>query len=43
MAVIIGCIAQKTFKQYIYLTFLMFFAILTYGLMGMEMFAGKFD
>lgn len=36
-------IALKTYRSYIYLTFLMFFAILTFGLIGMELYAGKFD
>lgn len=43
MAVIIGNIAKRTFKQYIYLTLLMFFAILIYGLMGSEVYSGMFD
>ncbi|CAD8200926.1 unnamed protein product [Paramecium octaurelia] len=43
MAVRIGHIASMTFKQYIYLTFLMFLVIFMYALVGMEMFAGEFD
>lgn len=43
MAVTIGHIASKTFKQYIYLTFLMFIVIFLYALVGMEVYAGKFD
>ncbi|CAD8192000.1 unnamed protein product [Paramecium octaurelia] len=43
MARIIGAIASITYKSYIYLTFLMFFMILTFGLIGMELFANKFD
>ncbi|CAD8110743.1 unnamed protein product [Paramecium primaurelia] len=43
MAVAIGHIAQKTFKQYIYLTFLMFLVIFIYAMIGMEMYAGVFD
>ncbi|CAD8125783.1 unnamed protein product [Paramecium sonneborni] len=43
MANKIGQIAQKTFKQYIYLTFLMFLVIFMYALIGMEMYAGVFD
>jgi hypothetical protein len=41
--VVVYAIALKTYRQYIYLTFLMFFMILTYGLIGMELYAGKFD
>ncbi|CAD8106039.1 unnamed protein product [Paramecium primaurelia] len=43
MARIIGAIAQITYKSYIYLAFLMFFMILTFGLIGMELYAHKFD
>ncbi|CAD8054705.1 unnamed protein product [Paramecium primaurelia] len=43
MAVKIGHIASMTFKQYIYLTFLMFLVIFMYALVGMEMYAGRFD
>ncbi|CAD8111921.1 unnamed protein product [Paramecium sonneborni] len=43
MAVAIGHIAQRTFKQYIYLTFLMFLVIFIYAMIGMEMYAGFFD
>ncbi|CAK82706.1 unnamed protein product (macronuclear) [Paramecium tetraurelia] len=43
MAVTIGHIASKTFKQYIYLTFLMFIVIFLYALVGMEVYAGRFD
>lgn len=43
MARVIGAIAQITYKSYVYLTFLMFFMILTYGLIGMELFGGEFD
>ncbi|CAD8111377.1 unnamed protein product [Paramecium primaurelia] len=43
MATKIGWIAQKTFEQYIYLTFLMFLVIFMYALIGMEMYAGMFD
>ncbi|CAD8121632.1 unnamed protein product [Paramecium sonneborni] len=43
MAVAIGHIAQKTFKQYIYLTFLFFLVIFVYAMIGMEMYAGYFD
>ncbi|CAK68274.1 unnamed protein product (macronuclear) [Paramecium tetraurelia] len=43
MAAKIGWIAQKTFEQYIYLTFLMFLVIFMYALIGMEMYAGMFD
>ncbi|CAD8122391.1 unnamed protein product [Paramecium sonneborni] len=43
MAVAIGHIAQRTFKQYIYLTFLMFLVIFIYAMIGMEMYAGIFD
>lgn len=43
LAVLITAIAKKTFQQYIYLTFLMFFVIFVYGLIGMELFAGNFD
>ena len=42
MARIIGAIASITYKSYIYLAFLMFFMILTFGLIGMELFANKF-
>lgn len=40
MAIAIGHIAQRTFKQYIYLTFLMFLVIFIYAMIGMEMYAG---
>ncbi|CAD8208793.1 unnamed protein product [Paramecium pentaurelia] len=43
MAVTIGHIASKTFKSYIYLTFLMFVVIFLYALVGMEVYAGEFD
>ncbi|CAD8125822.1 unnamed protein product [Paramecium sonneborni] len=43
MAVTIGHIASKTFKSYIYLTFLMFVVIFIYALVGMEVYAGEFD
>ncbi|CAD8075875.1 unnamed protein product [Paramecium primaurelia] len=43
MAVLIGLIAKRTFKQYIYLTFLMFLMILIYGLLGMAVYASSFD
>ncbi|CAD8190377.1 unnamed protein product [Paramecium pentaurelia] len=43
MARIIGAIAQITYKSYVYLAFLMFFMILTFGLIGMELYAHKFD
>ncbi|CAD8091567.1 unnamed protein product [Paramecium primaurelia] len=43
MAVKIGHIASMTFKQYIYLTFLMFLVIFMYALVGMEMYAGEFN
>ncbi|CAD8114498.1 unnamed protein product [Paramecium sonneborni] len=43
MAVLIGKIATITFKQYIYLTIFMFIMIAIYGLIGMELYAGKFD
>ncbi|CAD8123231.1 unnamed protein product [Paramecium sonneborni] len=43
MAVTIGHIASTTFKQYIYLTFLMFIVIFLYALVGMEVYAGRFD
>ncbi|CAD8104211.1 unnamed protein product [Paramecium primaurelia] len=43
MAVAIGHIAQKTFRQYIYLTFLFFLVIFVYAMIGMEMYAGYFD
>ncbi|CAD8209125.1 unnamed protein product [Paramecium pentaurelia] len=43
MAVTIGHIASKTFKSYIYLTFLMFIVIFLYALVGMEVYAGEFD
>ena len=43
MAVKIGHIASMTFKQYIYLTFLMFLVIFMYALVGMEMYAGEIE
>ncbi|CAD8110423.1 unnamed protein product [Paramecium primaurelia] len=43
MAVLIGLIAKRTFKQYIYLTFFMFLMILIYGLLGMAIYASSFD
>ncbi|CAD8106693.1 unnamed protein product [Paramecium sonneborni] len=43
MARIIGAIAQITYKSYIYLAFLMFFMIFTFGLIGMELYAHKFS
>ncbi|CAK62925.1 unnamed protein product (macronuclear) [Paramecium tetraurelia] len=43
MARIIGAIAQITYKSYIYLAFLMFFMILTFGLIGMELYGNKLD
>ncbi|CAK56623.1 unnamed protein product (macronuclear) [Paramecium tetraurelia] len=43
MARIIGAIAQITYKSYVYLAFLMFFMIFTFGLIGMELYANKFD
>ncbi|CAD8187071.1 unnamed protein product [Paramecium octaurelia] len=43
MARIIGAIASITYKAYIYLAFLMFFMILTFGLIGMELYGHKFD
>ncbi|CAK63943.1 unnamed protein product (macronuclear) [Paramecium tetraurelia] len=43
MAVAIGHIAQRTFRQYIYLTFLFFLVIFVYAMIGMEMYAGYFD
>ncbi|KAM3138242.1 Sodium channel protein type 4 subunit alpha [Paramecium bursaria] len=42
-AVIIGSIAQQTYKQYIYLGYLLLTVILTYALMGLEIFSHKFD
>ncbi|CAD8117020.1 unnamed protein product [Paramecium sonneborni] len=43
MARIIGAIASITYKSYIYLAFLMFFMIFTFGLIGMELFANQFN
>ncbi|CAD8084276.1 unnamed protein product [Paramecium sonneborni] len=43
MARIIGAIASITYKSYIYLAFLMFFMILTFGLIGMELFSNQFN
>ncbi|CAD8123254.1 unnamed protein product [Paramecium sonneborni] len=43
MAALIGLIAKRTFKQYIYLTFLMFLMILIYALLGMAVYASNFD
>jgi hypothetical protein len=36
-------IASKTYESYIHLTFLMFFVIVTFGLIGMEYYAGNFN
>jgi hypothetical protein len=36
-------IAEETFPSYISLTFLMFVTILTYAMLGMEFFRGKYD
>jgi uncharacterized membrane protein len=41
--VLVLAIAKKTYKSYIYLTFFFFYLILVFGLIGMELFAGKFD
>jgi hypothetical protein len=36
-------IAKKTVTSYVNLTFLMFFVILIFAIIGMEFFAGRFD
>ncbi|CAD8181015.1 unnamed protein product [Paramecium pentaurelia] len=43
MAVLIGKIASITFKQYIYLTIFMFIIITIYAMIGMDLYASKFD
>lgn len=43
MASIIGSIAAETYTSYLSLVFLLFWVILIYALIGMGLYAGKFD